>query len=92
MEICVWMSRWLSLGVAAAGTVAFSPAGSVLAVAIRSATQNGSATLAAGIQLWSAASGAHLRSMHAQHCHDIQVGVISTVPLCSDPQHLILRL
>ncbi|KAK9836570.1 hypothetical protein WJX74_003288 [Apatococcus lobatus] len=69
--------RWLSLGLAAAGAVALTPAGSTVAMATRSSPQQGSATSGAGIQLWSAASGAHLQSMHSQHCHAIQELIFS---------------
>lgn len=67
------MCRWLSLGQAAAGPVAVSPAGSLVAVAATIRPHGGSLTADVGIQLWSAASGAHLRSLHAQHCHAVQV-------------------
>lgn len=59
--------------------MAFSPAGSMLAVATRPVSQDRAAASAAGIQLWSAATGAHVRSMHAQHCHAIQVPFLPLV-------------
>ncbi|KAK9866441.1 hypothetical protein WJX84_003773 [Apatococcus fuscideae] len=42
------------------------------AATARATPARGTSTTDVGIQLWSAASGHHLRSMHVQHCHGIQ--------------------